>query len=102
MAIAKTIKTNYGIDATYWNIQKIEWHKSGECVVSLYGFQNEDARKAGRAPLATRVALLSSISFSSKEAVLPTVYDKIVVSNKVEAEDGALVEINEFEGGVAC
>lgn len=53
MALFKSIDTEYGIPATYWNIGGIQEDFKGRgAEVTFYGYASKDARDAGKQPLA--------------------------------------------------
>ena len=53
MAIVKSIDTDFGIPAAYWNIGAVaEDFKGRGTEVTFYGYATREAREAGRQPLA--------------------------------------------------
>lgn len=53
MALVKAIPTDYGIDASYWNIGAVaEDFKGKGTEVTFYGYASKEAREAGKQPLA--------------------------------------------------
>ena len=53
MAIVKSIDTDFGIPALYWNIGAVaEDFKGRGTEVTFYGYATREAREAGRQPLA--------------------------------------------------
>lgn len=53
MALKISKPTDYGVDATYWHIGNIqEDFKGGAAQLTLYGYTDEVARGAEKAPLA--------------------------------------------------
>lgn len=52
MALGKSINTDFGVDATYWNIGACaEDFKNGGVEVTLYGYANEQSRLDGKQPM---------------------------------------------------
>ena len=52
MALIKTIDTDFGIPATYWNIGAVQEDFKGKGTeVTFYGYANEQARLDGKQPL---------------------------------------------------
>lgn len=51
MALLKDIPTDYGVYASYWKITDFSLNLDGSCNLSLYGFLNEDVRRANLRPL---------------------------------------------------
>jgi hypothetical protein len=52
MALIKSIDTDYGIPASYWNIGAVqEDFKSKGTEVTFYGYASKEAREAGKQPL---------------------------------------------------
>lgn len=52
MALIKSIDTDYGIPATYWNIGAVQEDFKGKGTeVTFYGYANEQARLDGKQPL---------------------------------------------------
>jgi hypothetical protein len=53
MALLKAVKTNYGIDATYWNIYSIsEDFKSKSLEVVINGYVSKEVRDENHNPVA--------------------------------------------------
>jgi hypothetical protein len=53
MALLKSMDTDYGIQATYWNIGAVQEDFKGKSTeVTFYGYATKEAREAGRQPLA--------------------------------------------------
>lgn len=53
MALLLNVPTEYGVDATYWNIGAYaEDYKGGGGQVTIYGYASETARRDGKQPLA--------------------------------------------------
>ena len=52
MALIKSIPTDFGIDAQYWNIGAVQEDFKGRGTeVTFYGYANEQARQEGKQPL---------------------------------------------------
>jgi len=52
MAFIKSIDTEYGISATYWNIGAVQEDFKGKGTeVTFYGYASQEAREAGKQPL---------------------------------------------------
>lgn len=52
MALIKSIETDFGISAEYWNIGAVQEDFKGKGTeVTFYGYANKEAREAGKQPL---------------------------------------------------
>ena len=52
MALIKSIMTDYGISANYWNIGAVQEDFKGKGTeVTFYGYASKEARDAGKQPL---------------------------------------------------
>ena len=52
MALIKAIPTDFGIDATYWNIGAVQEDFKGQGTeVTFYGYASKEARDSGKQPL---------------------------------------------------
>lgn len=52
MALIKSIPTDFGINAEYWNIGAVQEDFKGKGTeVTFYGYANKDAREQGKQPL---------------------------------------------------
>lgn len=52
MALLKSIPTDFGIDATYWNIGAVQEDFKGKGTeVTFYGYASKQARDEGKQPL---------------------------------------------------
>lgn len=52
MALLKSIDTDYGISAEYWNIGAVQEDFKGKGTeVTIYGYASKEARDAGKQPL---------------------------------------------------
>ena len=91
MALRKSIATPFGINATVWDIARFEWNKrTGESIVALYGWKDEESMTNDLQPLDTRV-----LPFTFQEfPYLSVIYDTIKES-KLDSDGN---ETNEFVG----
>lgn len=75
MAIEKTVNTEFGVDATYWNIGAIEEDFKGKGItVTLYGYVNKESRLANKQPLGAAKVQLSGdeyVADASRESIYP-------------------------------
>jgi hypothetical protein len=52
MALIKSIDTDYGIPASYWNIGAVQEDFKGKGTeITFYGYASQEAREAGKQPL---------------------------------------------------
>jgi hypothetical protein len=52
MALIKSVDTDFGIPATYWNIGAVQEDFKGKGTeVTFYGYASKEAREAGKQPL---------------------------------------------------
>jgi len=52
MALIKSIMTDYGVPAEYWNIGAVQEDFKGKGTeVTFYGYASKEAREAGKQPL---------------------------------------------------
>ncbi len=66
MALCKTIDTDFGTPATYWNIGAYqEDYKGKGAQVTLYGYVNKAAREGGKQPLAAAKVDLTGDLYTS-------------------------------------
>ena len=60
MALIKSIPTDFGIDATYWNIGAVQEDFKGKGTeVTFYGYANKQARDDGKQPLSAGKAQIA-------------------------------------------
>ena len=60
MALLKSIDTDYGIPATYWNIGAVQEDFKGQGTeITFYGYASKEARDAGKQPLSAGKLQLS-------------------------------------------
>ena len=52
MALIKSVPTDFGINAEYWNIGAVQEDFKGQGTeVTFYGYASKEAREAGKQPL---------------------------------------------------
>jgi hypothetical protein len=91
MALLKTIMTPSGVEATVWDITKVEWLKSnGETITVVHGWSDADAMSSGKDSLDNRRLVFYFEVFP----YLSQVYDKVKES-RLDADGN---ETNEFAG----
>jgi hypothetical protein len=74
MALFKSIETEYGIPATYWNIGGIQEDFKGKgAEVTFYGYADKSARDAGKQPLSAGKMNIGGEEYSA-DMTRPTVY----------------------------
>ena len=88
MALAKTIETGFGVDATYWNIFSLrEDFKNGTNEVILYGYASKETREAKKDPIANKIILIEEDEYI-KDAQRADVYKALKLREEfAEAED---------------
>lgn len=60
MALIKAVDTDFGIQATYWNIGAVQEDFKGQGTeVTFYGYASQEAREAGKQPLAAGKAQIT-------------------------------------------
>jgi hypothetical protein len=60
MALCKALPTDFGIDASYWNILALQVNRADQtAAVTLAGYLDEPARRAGRRPIAVMMLTLA-------------------------------------------
>ena len=65
MALIKSVPTEFGVDATYWNIGAVQEDFKGKGTeVTLYGYASEEARTQGKQPLSA-----AKVQFAGDEYV---------------------------------
>lgn len=90
MALIKTIETNYGVAATYWHIGSVQQDYRGRGVsIVMYGFVTEQARLAGKDP----IAVVQNVSFTgsdySADMTREDLYPKIKLLPSFEGAEDA-------------
>ena len=74
MAILKSISTDYGVDATYWNIFSInESFKEKTLEVVIMGYFSKTVREAGASPVAWQNLQLTGDAYI-QDANRPAIY----------------------------
>jgi hypothetical protein len=64
MALIKSIDTDYGIPATYWNIGAVQEDFKGQGTeVTFYGYASKEAREAGKQPLSAGKVTISGAEY---------------------------------------
>ena len=87
MALLKSVNTNYGIDATYWNIASmVENFKSKANSIILHGYLDLDARTNDMQPVITKSLLLTGDEYI-QDATRKAVYEKLKTTKFVDAKD---------------
>jgi hypothetical protein len=60
MALIKSIDTDFGIPATYWNIGAVQEDFKGRGTeVTYYGYANKQAREEGKQPLSAGIVQIA-------------------------------------------
>jgi len=64
MALIKSIDTDYGIPASYWNIGAVQEDFKGRGTeVTFYGYASKEARDAGKQPLSAGKVAISGAEY---------------------------------------
>jgi len=64
MALLKSIDTDYGIPATYWNIGAVQEDFKGQGTeVTFYGYASQQAREQGKQPLSAGKVQISGSDY---------------------------------------
>jgi hypothetical protein len=103
MALAKTIETAFGVDATYWRIIRTNESFDGMTEIYIAGYADETARRTGKAPLEVKTVQVETIDGKRED------YYPILTESKTETRDTGEVgeegnpvteevETNEFAG----
>ena len=94
--LRKTIETKTGVNATIWDLIRVEWNKNGETLVALYGYI--DSEHTENEPIDSRVINLGNHSYW----YLSDIYDKIVESKQelVTPEIPEVLEVLDDEGNI--
>jgi len=87
MALLKTVATQYGIDATYWNIFSInEDFKNKTLEVVINGYVSKEVRDANNEPIAW-----SNLTFSGdeyiKDVTRKAVYESLKTTAFIDSTD---------------
>lgn len=82
MALIKAIETDFGVDATYWNIGSYQDDFRGQgATLWLFGYSSQEARHSGAQPLASRTITIAGEDYTS-DRTRPDLY--AFVSENVE------------------
>jgi hypothetical protein len=80
MALLKSIDTEYGIPATYWNIGAVQEDFKGKGTeVTFYGYASKEARDADKQPLAAgkfNVVGSDYVAGADRQALYATIKQK--------------------------
>jgi len=64
MALIKSIDTDYGIPATYWNIGAVQEDFKGRGTeITFYGYASKEARETGKQPLSAGKVAISGAEY---------------------------------------
>lgn len=89
MALIKSIDTEFGIPATYWNIGAVQEDFKGKGTeVTFYGYASQEARMAGKQPLsADKFQLVGDeyIAGADRAALYAIIKQKPEFENAVDA-----------------
>jgi hypothetical protein len=87
MALLKAVKTNYGIDATYWNIFSIsEDFKNKSLEVVINGYVSKEVRDENHNPVAWDNLTFNGDDYI-KDATREAVYLALKAKDFSDAED---------------
>lgn len=87
MALLKTISTNFGIDATYWNIYSIsEDFKNKSIEVAINGFASKENRDNSYDAIAWQNLTLSGEDYI-KDATRKAIYESLKTTAFIDAID---------------
>lgn len=87
MALLKSVSTQYGIDATYWNIFSInEDFKNKFIEVVVVGYVSKNTRIADNEPVAWQNLTLVDDDYI-KDATRKAIYDKLKLTSFINAID---------------
>ncbi len=89
MALLKSIDTDYGIPATYWNIGAVQEDFKGKGTeVTFYGYASKEARDAGKQPLSAGKLQLSGneyVAGANREQLYAIIKQKPEFEGAVDA-----------------
>ena len=89
MALLKSIDTDYGIPATYWNIGAVQEDFKGQGTeVTFYGYASKEARDAGKQPLSAGKLQLSGneyVAGANREQLYAIIKQKPEFEGAVDA-----------------
>ena len=87
MALLKAVKTNYGIDATYWNIGAINTDFKNKTIeVVMFGYLSQDNKNANAEPVAWKNITLSDDDYIA-DATRALVYPVLKAKYFSDAQD---------------
>jgi hypothetical protein len=87
MALLKVVKTNYGIDATYWNIISIkEEFKSKILEVTMAGYVSKEVRDENHNPIAWQNLTFNGDEYI-KDATREAIYLALKAKDFADAKD---------------
>ena len=87
MALLKTVKTQFGIDATYWNIFSInEDFKNQTLEVVINGYVSKEARLDNNQPIAWQNLNFNGDEYI-KDATRTAIYKKLKTTDFIDAQD---------------
>jgi len=87
MALLKAVKTNYGIDATYWNIFSItEDFKNKNLEVVINGYVSKEVRDENHNPVAWQNLTFTGDDYI-KDATREAVYLALKAKDFADAKD---------------
>lgn len=81
MALAKTIETAFGVEATYWRIVRTNESFDGMTEIYIAGYSDEAARRAGKAPLEIKTIQVETIDGTRSD------YYPVLTESKTETRD---------------
>jgi hypothetical protein len=89
MALLKSIDTDYGIPAIYWNIGAVQEDFKGQGTeVTFYGYASKEARDAGKQPLSAGKLQLSGneyVAGANREQLYAIIKQKPEFEGAVDA-----------------
>lgn len=87
MALLKTVETNYGIDATYWNIFFVsENFRCKTLEITLAGYVSQDTRLANNEPVAWQNLTFSGDDYI-KDVTRTAIYEKLKLTSFSDSTD---------------
>jgi len=89
MALLKSIDTDYGIPAIYWNIGAVQEDFKGQGTeVTFYGYASKEAREAGKQPLSAGKVQISGneyVAGANREQLYAIIKQKPEFEGAVDA-----------------
>jgi len=89
MALLKSIDTDYGIPAIYWNIGAVQEDFKGQGTeVTFYGYASKEAREAGKQPLSAGKVQISGneyVAGADREQLYAIIKQKPEFESAVDA-----------------